>query len=65
MINCQISIAYQQLTKNIAFLPDKFGELIVLFGFSILISSIFGLVRIDRYENEERAKWREKLSNYY
>ena len=34
------------------------GELIILFGFSMIISSIFGLVRIDRYENEERAKWR-------
>jgi hypothetical protein len=39
------------------------GELIVLFGFSILISSIFGLVRIDRYENEERAKWWAKLKD--
>ena len=37
------------------------GELIILFGFSMIISSIFGLVRIDRYENEERAKWRAKL----
>lgn len=34
------------------------GELIILFGVGMLISSIFGLVRIDRYENEERAKWR-------
>ena len=41
------------------------GELIILFGVGMLISSIFGLVRIDRYENEERAKWREKLNYYY
>jgi hypothetical protein len=37
------------------------GELIILFGFSMLISSIFGLIRIDRYENEQRARWWKKL----
>ena len=33
------------------------GELIVLSGFTLLIISVFGMVRLDRYENEERAKW--------
>ena len=33
------------------------GELIILIGVSILISTIFLMVRIHRYENEEHAKW--------
>ncbi len=57
MIDGQISIAYQQLTTEGVRRQALFGELIILFGVGMLISCIFGLVRIDRYENEERAKW--------
>ena len=33
------------------------GELIVLMGIVFVIMTIFSLIHIDRYENEEGAEW--------
>jgi len=38
------------------------GELIVLMGIVFVIITIFCLIHVDRYENEEGAEWWAKLN---